>query len=86
MFTGILRKEFKQEKVSVTSFSGGTSEKIIQNLDDLLKNKPDDMLIHVGTNDITIGVNLLNSVKKTAKQVSGISPRVKPPASQVLWP
>ena len=53
----------------MTSFSGGTSEKIIQN-DDLLKNKPDNIVIHAGTNNTTRGVNLLNSVKKMVKQVS----------------
>ena len=56
-------------------FSDGTSEKIIQNVDYLLKNKPDDVMIHVGTNDITNGVNLLNRVKKIVKQVCDISPR-----------
>ena len=53
----------------MTSFSGGTSEKIIQN-DDLLKSKPDNIVIHAGTNNTTRGVNLLNSVKKMVKQVS----------------
>ena len=54
----------------MTSFSGGTSEKIIQNVDDLLKSKPDNIVIHAGTNNTTRGVNLLNSVKKMVKQVS----------------
>ena len=53
----------------MTSFSGATSEKIIQN-DDLLKSKPDNIVIHAGTNNTTRGVNLLNSVKKMVKQVS----------------
>ena len=53
----------------MTSFSGGTSEKIIQN-DDLLKSKPDNIVIHAGTNNRTNGVNLLNSIKKIVKQVS----------------
>ena len=59
----------------MTSFSAGTSEKIIQNVDNLVKNTPDDIMIHVGANDITNGVNLWNSVKKIVKQVSDISPR-----------
>ena len=65
----------KKHNVQVTSFSGGTSEKIIQNVDDLLINKPDDIVIHAGTNEITNGVNLFNSVRKLVKQVSDISPR-----------
>ena len=52
MLTGISKKGLsKKHNVSVTSFSGGTNEKIIQNIDDLLKNKPDDIVIHVGTYD-----------------------------------
>ena len=54
----------------MTSFSGGTSEKIIQNVDDLLKSKPDNIVIHAGANNTISGVNLLNSVKKMVKQVS----------------
>ena len=49
-------------------------KKIMQNVEGLLKNKPDDIVIHVGTNDITSRVNLLSSVKKIVKQVSDISP------------
>ena len=68
VLTGISGKDLsKKHNVSVTSFSGGTSEKITQNFDNLLKNKPDDIVIHVGTNDITNGVNLFNSVKKIVK-------------------
>ena len=33
------------------------------------------IVIHVGTNDITNGVNLLSSVKNIVKQVSDIFPR-----------
>ena len=87
MSTGISGKSLsKKHNVSVTSFSGGTSEKIIQNVHDLLKDKPDDIVIHVGTNDITNGVNLLNSVKKIVKQVSDISPRttIRSPRSSII--
>ena len=76
MLTGILGKSLsKKHNISVAGFSGGTSKKIIENLDDLLKNQPGDTLIHVGTNDITNRVNLLNKAIKIAKQVSDFSPR-----------
>ena len=42
-------------------------KKIIEN--------PHDMLIYIGKNDITNGVNLINSVKKIVKLVSDISPQ-----------
>ena len=45
----------KKHNVLVTSFAGGTREKIIENLDNLLKNKSEDMLIQVGAKDITSG-------------------------------
>ena len=51
----------------MTRFSSGNSEKIIENLDDLLKNKPGY--------DISNGVNILNSVKKIIKHVFDISSR-----------
>ena len=56
----------------------------MENLDVLMKNKPDNMLIHVGTNDITNGVNLLNSVRKIVKQVSEIFPRTTVTFSSIL--
>ena len=74
----------KKHNVSVASFSDGTGEKIIQNVDDLLKHKPDDIVIHVGTNDMTNEVNLLNSVKKNAKQVSDISPKTTIAFSSII--
>ena len=81
--TGISGKGLsKKHYVSVTSFSGGTSEK--NNTDDLLKNTPDNIVIYVGTNDITNGVNLLNSVKKIVKQVSNISPRTTVAFSSII--
>ena len=53
---------------------------IIENLEDLLKNKTEDMLIHVGTNNITNGLNLLNSVNK----ISNISPRTTVAFSSII--
>ena len=61
MLTGISGKDLNSKHCFSDKFSVGTSEKIKENLEDLLKNKPDGKLIHDGTNDITNGVNLLNS-------------------------
>ena len=66
----------------MTSFSVGTSEKIKENHEDLLKNKPDGKLIHAGTNGITNGVNLLNS--EIVKQDSDISPRITAAFSSII--
>lgn len=38
---------YAENKCHIPCFSGGNSEKIIENFDDLLKNKANDMLIHL---------------------------------------
>ena len=52
-------------------------EDILDKVDDLLKVKPDCLLIHVGTNDLTNNVNLRNSVKKMVKKMKNSSPKTK---------
>ena len=64
----------KTHKVRVINFPRGTSEKISDQVDDLIKGKPDDLIVHVGTNDIANDVNLLNNVKKIFRKVSKDSP------------
>ena len=51
-------------KVKILNFLGGISEKILDKLDVTIKEKPDDLVVHVGTNNITINVNILTNVKK----------------------
>ena len=52
------------------NFPGGTSEKILEKLDVIIKEKPDKLIVHDGTNDITNNVNLLTNVKKIFNKVS----------------
>ena len=52
------------------NFHGGTTEKITNQLDDLIKGKPEDLIVHVGTNDIANKVNIFNKVKKIFRKVS----------------
>ena len=56
------------------NFPGGTSEKITDQLDDLIEGKPDDFIVHVGTNGIANNVNFLNNMKKIFRKVSKDSP------------
>ena len=51
-------------KVKIANFPSGTSEKILGQLDEIIKEKPDDLIVHVAINDITNNVNLLANVKK----------------------
>ena len=75
MLTNVSEKGLRKiHKVRVINFPGGTSEKITDQLDDLIKEKSDNLIVHVGTNDIANNVNLLNNVKKFFRKVSKDSP------------
>ena len=62
---------------SFKNFSGGLGEKIVEELDALVADKPDCLIVHAGTNDITNGINSLNCAKKIIKKVKQISPNTK---------
>ena len=65
MVNGISKKGLSVNyKVKIMNFPGGTNEKILEKLNDMIKEKPDDLIGHVGTNDITYNINLLTNVKK----------------------
>ena len=64
----------KYHSVKVNNIPGGTSDIILDKVDNFLKNKPDGLIVHAGTNDITKGKNLLDNVKKILKQVKKLSP------------
>ena len=74
----------KTHKVRVINFSGGTSAKITDQLDDLIKGKPDDLVVHVGANDITNNIILLNNVKKIFKEISKDSPSTQLAFSSII--
>ena len=75
MVNGISEKGLSvNHKVKIVNFPGGTSEKILEKLDDIIKEKLDDLIVHVGTNDITNNVNLLTNVKKKSSIISKKSP------------
>ena len=51
-------------KVKIVNLPGSTSEMILNKLDDIIKEKPEDLIFHARTNDITNNVNLSTNVKK----------------------
>ena len=64
MVNGISEKGLSvNHKIKIINFPGGTSEKILEKLDVIIKEKPDDLIVHVGTNGITNNVNLLTNVQ-----------------------
>ena len=67
----------KSKKVEVLNFSGATSADIADKMDDILEEKPKSVIVHVGTNDLTNDINLLNNVKKIVKKTKKKSPSTK---------
>ena len=64
MVNGISEKGLSfNHKVKTVKFPGGTSEKILEKLDGIIKEKPDNLIVHAGINDITNNVNLSVNVK-----------------------
>ena len=67
----------KNYRVKVNNFPGGTSATFLENLDQLIKSKPDRLIIYAGTNNLANRTNLLNQVKKIFKQVKKVSQNTK---------
>ena len=61
-------------KVKIMNFRGGISERILEKLDDIIKEKPDDLIVHAGTNGIYNNGNLSTHVKKIFNKISKESP------------
>ena len=65
---------FKSKKVDILNFPGATSSDIVNKIDEVLKGKPESLIIHIGTNDLTNNINLLANVKKIVNKVKKTSP------------
>ena len=61
-------------RVRIVNFLGGTREKTLRKLDDIIKEQSDDLIVHVATNDRNNNENLLTNVKKIFNKVSKESP------------
>ena len=85
MLNNISEKDLRKiHKMKVINFPGGISEKITDQLDDLLKGWPDDVIVHIGTNDFANKVNLLNNMKKNFRKVSKDSPSTQLAFSSII--
>ena len=74
----------KSKKVEVLNFSGATSVDIVDKMDVILDDKPKSIIVHVGTNDLTNDVNLLNNVKKIVNKTNKKSANTKSCFSDVI--
>ena len=52
---------------------GLSKSKKFDKIDDVLEGKPESLIVHVGTNDLTNNVNLLSNVKKIVNKVKNTS-------------
>ena len=85
MLSGISEKYLSRtHKVKVTNFPGGATDEIVEKLDNIIKDKPDDLVIHIGTNDLMNNVKLLNNVKKILKKVSANAPSTNLAFSSII--
>ena len=78
LLNGISEKGLsRNHQVTVKHFSDGTSKKVLEEMENLVADKPDCIINHAGTNDITNCINSLNSAKKLIKNVKKSSPNTK---------
>ena len=55
MVNGVSRKSLsKKYKVKVVNFPSETSDKILDHLEKIIREKPDDVIVHVGTNNLML--------------------------------
>ena len=71
-------------RVRIVNFLGGTSEKTLRKLDDIIKEQSDDLIVHVATNDRNNNENLLTNVKKIFNKVSKESPSTSISFSSII--
>ena len=67
----------KQKQVKIQIFPGGTSKTILDDVHILVADRQDYIIVPVGTNDITKGINSLNSKKKIVDKIKQTSPNTK---------
>ena len=87
MVNGISEKSLSvNHKVKIVNFPGGASEKILEILDDIIKEKLEDLIFHAGTYDITNNINLSTNVKKIFNNFSKESPLTSIEFSSIINP
>ena len=74
----------KSKKVEVLNFPGATSNDILRKIDDVLNRKPESLIVHAGTNDLTNEINLLNNVKKIVTKTKQKSPKTVTSFSNII--
>ena len=63
----------KKRNVKVQSFSGYTTEDMLHIAKPAARRKPDTIIIHVGTNNITRDITMMKNIKKIVKLIRDCS-------------
>ena len=83
MLNGVIEKGLlRSHNVKVKNYPGATSEDILNKIDELLKFKPDCLLVQVETNDLTN--NVIIWLKKWSEKMKSSSPNAKLVFSNVI--
>ena len=77
----------KNNNVKVITHPGSTTEEMLDYIKPIARRKPDTLIIHTGTNDLTNGVNTMKEVRKLVKVVREIdeSGKIKIGFSSVIY-
>ena len=67
----------KNDLVKIKTFTAATTDNINQEIDILLESKPNILIVHARTNDLTKQINSLKSFKNILKKRNKISPTAK---------
>ena len=62
----------KKDNVKVITHPGSTTGDILDHIKPIARRKPDTLVFHTGTNDLTNGVNTMKKVRKLVKEVRKI--------------
>ena len=65
-------EESSSKNVKVITHLGSTTKDMLDYIKPIAGRKPDTLIIHTGTNDLTIGVNTMKKVRKLVKVVREI--------------
>ena len=74
----------KQHSAQVKNFPGAATERINEEIDDILQSKSDIIIIHAGTNDLATKINPLNNLRKILKKCNELYPKPKLAFSNVI--
>lgn len=74
----------KNYLVKIKNFTRATTNKINEEIDVLLESKPNILIVHARTKDLTKQINSLNSFKKILKKRNEISPTTELALSEII--